>query len=77
MDWSHQAIPAMRLESRFGDRLVPVFCERPKSIWAMIAEAAHRNPDGEALVCGARRLTWREVVAQSADIAAGFVTLGL
>ncbi len=65
MDWSHQAIPAMRLKSRFGDRLVPAFCERPKSIWAMIAEAAARNPDGEALVCGARRMTWREVVAQS------------
>src|SRR5436190_513527 len=77
MDWSHQSIPAMRLETRFGDRVVPAFCERPKSIWAMIAEAAHRNPDGEALVYGARRLTWREVAAQSAEIAAGFARLGL
>jgi long-chain acyl-CoA synthetase len=77
MDWSHQPIPDMRLESRFGDRVVPVFCERPKSVWAMIADAAARNPDGEALVCGARRMTWREVVAQSAEIAGGLGKLGL
>ena len=43
----------------------------------MIADAAARNPDGEALVCGARRLTWREVMAQSAEIAAGLGKLGL
>ena len=43
----------MRLESRFGDRVVPAFCDARSSIWAMIAEAAATNPDGEALVCGA------------------------
>jgi acyl-CoA synthetase (AMP-forming)/AMP-acid ligase II len=77
MDWSQHSIPPMRLETRFGDRMVPAFCERPKNIWAMISEAAAKNPDGEALVCGARRMTWREVVAQSAQIAAGFQKLGL
>jgi long-chain acyl-CoA synthetase len=77
MDWSHSSIPPMRLEARFGDRLVPAFAERPASIWAMIAEAAARNPEGEAIICGDRRLSWREVVAQSADIAAGFAKLGL
>src|SRR5262245_47632022 len=77
MDWSHSSIPPMRLEARFGDRLVPAFIERPVSIWAMIADAAARNPDGEAIICGERRLSWRDVVAQSADIAAGFAKLGL
>jgi len=77
MDWSNTPIPAMRLEARFGDRLVPAFCERPDNIWAMIAEAADRNPEGEALICGERRLRWREVVEQSARIAAGFARLGL
>jgi long-chain acyl-CoA synthetase len=77
MDWSQHSIPAMRLESRFGDRVVPAFCERPKNIWAMIAEAAARNPDAEALVCGIRRMSWREVVQQSAQIASGFERLGL
>src|ERR1700676_3473657 len=77
MDWSHYSIPAMRLEARFGDRVVPAFSKRPKSIWAMVSEAAARNPDGEALVCGVKRMTWREVAQQSAQIAAGLRKLGL
>ena len=77
MDWSQHSIPAMRLEARFGDRVVPAFCERPKNIWAMVAEAAARNPEAEALVCGDRRMNWREVVQQSAQIASGFQGLGL
>ncbi|TMK38831.1 MAG: acyl--CoA ligase, partial [Alphaproteobacteria bacterium] len=77
MDWSQYSIPAMRLETRFGDRVVPAFCDRPKNVWAMVTEAAARNPDGEALVCGDSRMTWREAVARSAQIAAGFGKLGL
>ncbi|MBI5262775.1 MAG: acyl--CoA ligase [Bradyrhizobium sp.] len=77
MNWSHSQIPPMRLEARFGDRVVPVFCDRPASVWAMVAEAAARNPDGEALICGDVRLSWRETVARSAQIAAGFRKLGL
>ena len=77
MNWSQYSIPAMRLEARFGDRVVPAFCERPKSIWAMVSDAASQNPDGEALVCGDRRMTWREVAQQSAQIAAGLRKLGL
>lgn len=77
MDWSQYSIPPMRLEARFGDRVVPAFCERPASVWAMIAEAAAGHPDGEALVCGGRRMTWREVAQQSAQVAAGFRKLGL
>ena len=77
MDWSQYPIPAMQLQARFGDRVVPVFGERPRSIWAMIADAASRNPDGEALVCGDVRMNWREVVQRSKDVAAGFHRLGL
>jgi len=77
MDWSHDSIPAMRLEARFGDRVVPAFCERPGSIWAMVSDAAARNPDGEALVCGTRRMTWREVALESACVAAGLRKIGL
>ncbi|MDP1881570.1 MAG: class I adenylate-forming enzyme family protein, partial [Bradyrhizobium sp.] len=77
MDWSQYSVFPMRLETRFGDRAVPAFCERPNDIWAMIADAAAQNPDGEALVCGERRMSWRDVVQQSAQIAAGFQKLGL
>ena len=43
----------------------------------MVSEAVSKNPDGEALVCGNRRMTWREVARQSADIAAGLRKLGV
>jgi long-chain acyl-CoA synthetase len=56
---------------------VPVFAERPQNIWAMVADAALKNPDGEALVCGEQRLTWREVVQQSAHVAEGLRSMGL
>jgi long-chain acyl-CoA synthetase len=77
MDWSRYPVPAMQLQARFGDRVVPVFGERPHSIWAMLSDAALRNPDGEALVCGDQRLTWREVAQQSAGVAAGLRRMGL
>jgi long-chain acyl-CoA synthetase len=77
MDWSGHSIPTMRYETRFGDRVVPAFCERPNSIWEMVSNAASRNPTGEALVCGDTRMTWAEVVQRSERIAAGFRNLGL
>jgi long-chain acyl-CoA synthetase len=69
--------PAMRLEARFGDRLVPAFCQRPRSVWAMVTDAAAQNPGGEALICGDIRMSWREVVKRSAQVAAGLRKLGL
>ncbi|WP_024509905.1 class I adenylate-forming enzyme family protein [Bradyrhizobium sp. ARR65] len=77
MDWSQHSIAPMQLEARFGDRLVPAFRERPRSIWQMVLDAAAKNPDGEALVCGQIRLTWREAVARSAQIATGLQRQGL
>ncbi len=73
MDWLRSQLPVMRLERRFGDRVVPAFCERPANLWAMILEAAARKADGEALICGGTRLTWRQTVERSARIAAGSV----
>jgi acyl-CoA synthetase (AMP-forming)/AMP-acid ligase II len=77
MDWSQYPIPAMRLQARFGDRVVPVFGERPRNIWAMVSDAALRNPDGEALICGDCRMTWRDVAQRSAQVAAGLRKTGL
>jgi long-chain acyl-CoA synthetase len=78
MDWSsHQSLPAMRLESRFGDRVVQAFVNRPKSIWEMVASASARNGDGDALICGERRLRWRDVASQAAQVAAGLRDKGL
>ncbi len=67
----------MRQEVRFGDRVVPAFCDRPRNIWDMVARAAAKSPDAEALVCGDQRMSWREVIQESQRIAAGFRKLGL
>src|SRR5947209_1565391 len=77
MDWANHKIPTMRLEARFSDRVISTFCDRPTHIWSMVAEAAARNPDGEALICGETRMSWREVARQSAQVAAGFRKIGL
>jgi long-chain acyl-CoA synthetase len=77
MDGSHFSIAPMQLQARFGDRVVPVFCERPNNVWAMISDAASRHPGGEALVCGETRMNWREVAQRSEAISAGFHRLGL
>ena len=49
MDWSQHSIPAMRLDQRFGDRVVPAFCDRPKSIWAMVVDARRSSAVARAL----------------------------
>lgn len=77
MDWSQYPIPPMQLESWFGDRVVPAFEKRPASVWEMVADAAVKNPDGEALICDDQRMTWREVARTSAQLAAGFKEMGL
>ncbi|MBR1219115.1 AMP-binding protein [Bradyrhizobium sp. U87765 SZCCT0131] len=77
MDWFGLALPDLRHETRFGDRIVPAFPDRPASLWQMLEDAAARRPDGEALVCGDDRLTWAEVRARSARVAAGLAAQGL
>src|ERR1700740_3535712 len=77
MDWSEFSIPAMRLEQGFGDRVVAAFCERTRNIWDTVAQAGSKNSDAEALVCGDKRMSWREVIRESQRIAGGFRKLGL
>jgi long-chain acyl-CoA synthetase len=78
MEWSqHAAIRRMRREQRFGDRVVPLFAERPASIWATVEAAAARNGGGEALICGEQRLSWRNVRDSAARIAGGLQASGL
>jgi long-chain acyl-CoA synthetase len=76
-DWAQYTAASMRREARFGDRVVDAFVGRPASIWAMVEGAAARNGDGKALVCGAQRMTWREVADAAMRISGGFRKLGL
>jgi long-chain acyl-CoA synthetase len=69
--------PCSRHEAHFGDRVVPCFVERPRSVHALLAEAAARNPDGEALVCGAERLTWAEMQDATRRLAGALARRGV
>jgi long-chain acyl-CoA synthetase len=75
-DWQGIA-PALRAEVHFGDRVVACFPERPASLYALLAEAARRRPDTEALVCGDLRLGWRSLQASVERVAAGLAARGL
>ena len=69
--------PAMRLESHFGDRVVRCFVDRPRSLHALLANAAALHPQREALVCGPERLTWQQLHDASARLAAGLAARGV
>ncbi len=69
--------PAMRDEAHYGDRVVRCFVERPGSLLEMLDQAVQRNPDGEALVCGAERLSYRELLARSERLAGGMAHHGV
>jgi long-chain acyl-CoA synthetase len=77
MDWSAYAIPPMRYEARFGDRVVPCFADRPRSLHDLVAGASARNPDGEAFVAGGARITWRAFDESVRRVSTGLATLGV
>lgn len=75
-DWD-DIWPPRQFEAHYGDRVVLCFTDRPRSLHAMLDEAVARNVEGDALVCGNVRLTYREVLAQSSRIAAGLTARGV
>ncbi len=75
--WLDYPVPAMRHESRHGDRIVRSFHPRPASVWAMFAGSLARTPDAEAVVCGGQRFTYSQLDTAAARLAAGFAAVGL
>jgi long-chain acyl-CoA synthetase len=74
--WSHGA-PTTRFEAHFGDRVVRGYAKRPRTVCEMLDQAIANNPRGEALVLGNRRVTWGQVGAHVARLAAGLVARGI
>lgn len=70
--WGNRRTLPQRLEAHFGDRVIACYRGRPGNLNQFIADAVLRNPEGEALVFGQARLTWREL-----DLQIGRVTMGL
>ena len=75
--WTHNALPAMRRESPYGDRIVRCFAQRPASVHAMLRAAVGARPDACAVACGDARWSWRELEAQVARLAGVFAARGI
>jgi O-succinylbenzoic acid--CoA ligase len=69
-------VPAMRWERHF-DRVVRCFVDRPHNAYALLGEAAARNPDAEAIICGTERLSYRDFEDAVARCAAGLAAAGI
>jgi long-chain acyl-CoA synthetase len=75
-DWGDLGKP-IRREVHFGDRVVNCFAERPKSYFEMVQAAARRNGSGDALIFGAQRWTWAELMRDALRVANGLLRSGV
>ena len=73
----HQSGPPIRLESLYGDRVEPCFVDRPRSLHQMLEQAAARDPDRCAVVCGDERLSYAQLLAAVAELAMGMTAVGV
>ena len=48
--WPDGAVPPMRNEALYGDRIVRCFAERPAGLHAMFEAACTRSPDAPRMV---------------------------
>jgi acyl-CoA synthetase (AMP-forming)/AMP-acid ligase II/AcrR family transcriptional regulator len=69
--------PAQRRERHFDDRLLRCFVPRPPHVAQMLVDALTLRPDGEALVCGELRLSWRELHHAATKCAGGLAQRGV
>ena len=77
MSWPDPIPFRMRRELHFGDRVFPCFADRPPHLDALFREAVAADPDGEAQVLGAERVTYRQLDAQVDRIAGNLAALGV
>ena len=75
--WHAQAVPALRREAHFGDRVVRTFVERPGSVFALLQAAVSRDPAAEAIVCGEARWTHADLAARVDRLAAALAAQGI
>jgi len=78
MNWDqHIALPAMQTETHFDGRDMACFVDRPRSFYALFAQAAASTPEHEAISCNGQRFTYAQAEAEVSRIAAGLVAQGL
>lgn len=71
------AVPAIRLERHFGNRVQRCYALRPKNLASLLADAAADVPQREALVCDGLRLSWQELHYAVIRCAGGLVARGI
>ncbi|MEZ5661480.1 MAG: class I adenylate-forming enzyme family protein [Burkholderiaceae bacterium] len=71
------SVPAMRDEAHHGGRVVRCFRDRASSLHGLLAAAAARAPDGDALIDGERRLGYAALAHEVGVVAAGLSRLGI
>lgn len=77
MNWLATVHAPRRRELHYGDRLVSCFLQRWPHLWAMIEDAARRNPRGEAVICGQRRCSWADLVREVSGLSACWAAQGV
>jgi len=75
--WRDHAVPAMRHEALYGDRVVRCFADRPTSLLAMFDAARAARPQHDAVVCEGMRWSYAETDALGARVAAALAALGV
>ncbi len=67
----------IRRELYFGDRVFACFADRPPHLDALFRAAVAANPDGEAQVLGAERMTYRQLDGLVDHVAGNLAALGI
>jgi long-chain acyl-CoA synthetase len=75
--WSAYAVPPMRAEALYGDRLVRCFADRPTSFFALFAHSLAARAEHDAVVCEGRRWSYAQTDAEAARMAAGLAARGV
>src|SRR5260221_13433989 len=68
---------ALRRERHYGDRVFLCPAERPRNLAALIAETVARHAAVEAIVAGARRLSYGELDRLAGNVAGNLARHGI
>ncbi|MBT2299496.1 AMP-binding protein [Variovorax paradoxus] len=75
--WRDFAVPPMRHEALYGDRVVRCFAERPASLHAMFERARSTRAQHDAVVCEGRRWSYPETGEAADRLAGAFAAAGI
>lgn len=75
--WAGRALPAMRSEAHFGDRVVRCFVQRPGSLDQMFRDTVARHGERDAIVHEVSTWSYRDLAALVDRVAAGLLSEGV